>query len=249
MIKIAAMPLDIETIINQYPPNSIAFLILNTLEKSNTVYEYPSLDALNFELDLRSEIVKAAKDLHNSRMDFAVFRKTLCNDAYWNRAQDGGFVLKNSVKPSDAINDIFTNGQLYATECATAMVMIYYKAILMTMGEERFNRLFTEITLMNWHYLDPRIDVIGDMQRVTDYLPGDRRYFSNPDVDPKTPEWQGENTIDLSGNLYYGHGIGIHNAAEIIKALNGNRKTGATKSAYLMEAVGRPNFNSLFQLH
>lgn len=248
MIKIAAMPLDIETIINQYPPNSIAFLILNTLEKSSTVYEYPSLDALNFELDLRSEIVKAAKDLHNSRMDFAVFRKTLCNDAYWNRARDGGFVLKNSVKPSDAISDIFTNGQLYATECATAMVMIYYKAILMTMGEECFNRLFTAITLMNWHYLDPRIDEIGDMQRVTDYLPGDRRYFSNPEVDPKTPEWQGENTIDLAGNLYYGHGIGIHNAAEIIKALNGNRKTGATKSAYLMELVGKPDFSKLFRL-
>ena len=56
-----------------------------------------------------------------------------------------------------------------------------------------------------------------------DYLPGDCRYFNNPDVDPLTPEWQGENAIDLSGGMYYGHGIGIKTADKIIEILNHNR--------------------------
>ncbi|MEG0693308.1 MAG: protein-glutamine gamma-glutamyltransferase, partial [Oscillospiraceae bacterium] len=186
--------------------------------------------------------------LYKSQMDFAIFRKARCNELFWKLTKEGGFLLENNVKASQAITDIFNNGQLYATECATAMVIIYYKALLTVMGEEVFNKLFTQIHLMNWHYIDNRLDDIGYMQPVKDYLPGDRRYFANPDVDPQTPQWQGENTLDLSQKLYYGHGIGILEGPKIIEALNQNRKNNSTKTAYLMDTVGIPDFKSLYKL-
>ncbi|MFZ2537492.1 MAG: protein-glutamine gamma-glutamyltransferase [Oscillospiraceae bacterium] len=248
MIKAKQVPLDINTIINNYPKNGIELEMLTILDKSSSTYDYSSIEELNFELNLRREIVQSANDLYKSRMDFAVFRKTKCNEAFWERTEDGGFLLKSDVKPSDAITDIFKNGQLYATECATAMVIVYYKALLNVMGEATFNRLFKKIHLMNWHYIDNRLVEIGHMRKVNDYLPGDRRYFANPDVDPETPEWQGENALNLSEKLYYGHGIGIKEASAIIESLNSNRKKDATKIAYLMETAARPDFKALFKL-
>ena len=77
---------------------------------------------------------------------------------------------------------------------------------------------------------------------------GDRRYFDNPDVDPVTPEWQGENVIVLDNSLYYGHGIGIEDANDIIKSLNSNREHGSTQSAFLMDSASRPNFKKLYDI-
>lgn len=248
MILISNNPVDINTISNGYPTNSTEKAVIDILSASEEKYEYDSLDQLKFELNLRKEIVNAAKELNNSGMSFAVFRKSTCNPAFWDRTDEGGFVLKEGVKPSDAIRDIYKNGYQYATECATAMIIVYYKALLAVLPEETFNNTFTKIHLMNWHYIDNRLKEVGLMKKAKDYLPGDRRYFANPDVDPITPEWQGENTIDLGGGRYYGHGIGIHNADTIISALNQNRKEGAEKSAYLMDSAGRPNFKSLAKL-
>jgi ubiquitin len=77
---------------------------------------------------------------------------------------------------------------------------------------------------MNWHY-DRDLGVVYS-QGPGDFFPGDCRYFKNPDVNPETPQWQGENVIDLNDGKYYGHGIGIRTADEIINALNERRKEG-----------------------
>ena len=145
--------------------------------------------------------------------------------------------------------DIYVNGGQYATECATAILIVYYRALLEVFGTERFNVLFPHIYLMNWTRLDPLLREAGTPRMAVDQLPGDRGYFRNPDVDPETPEWQGENVIILPDDLYYGHGIGVTRAGGIIRGLNAHRREGSTQSAYLMEEVGRPDFKRLAGLY
>lgn len=240
----------------QTAPESISALanghtetkILADLAAANEKLDYDSKEQLQFELDLRARTVDAARELNQSGMDFAIFRKTRCNPEFWQRTPEGGFLLKRGANPGDAILDIFQNGRKYATECATAMVIVYYRALLTVWGSDRFNRIFSKIELMNWHHLDPLLRGIGLLKRYPFYLPGDRRYFTNPDVDPLTPEWQGENVIDLGENLYYGHGVGILGADAIIRALNQSRMEGADETAYLMDAAGRPDYHDLFRI-
>lgn len=246
MITIAGSPFQISEIIGGYSENSVERQLLEQMSKSAQTYRYDTVGQLKFELTLRAEIVDAARALNRSGLRFAVFHKSECNPEYWDRTGNGGFRLKSGAKPGDAIRDIFKNGRKYATECATAMVIVYYGALLEVFSEETFNRLFSSIYLMNWHELDPLLREVGTPRRAADILLGDRCYFNNPEVDPQTPELQGENVIVLPGGLYYGHGVGIVNADRIIRMLNDNRKEGATQSAYFMEdTAARPNFKRL----
>ena len=249
MIVIAGQPLDIDTLSAEYPSDSLEWELLRRMADSAGTYGYGSLPELTFELTLRREIVNAARSLARSRFSFAVFHKSRCNEAYWERTANGGFDLREGAVPSAAVTDIYTNGRRYATECATAILIVYYGALLETFGAERFNALFPHIYLMNWSRLDPLIREAGTPKKAADMLPGDRGYFRNSDVDPETPEWQGENVIILPGDLYYGHGIGVTRAGGIIRGLNAHRREGATESAYLMDEVGRLDFKKLAGLY
>jgi protein-glutamine gamma-glutamyltransferase len=245
MIRISGRPFDISEMIGEYPAGSIERQLLNTMSESSGTYQYDNLDQLKFELRLRKEIVNASAALNRSSFSFAVFRRSRCNPKYWDRTANGGFRLKDGVEPSAAIKDILVNGREYATECATAMMIVYYIALLNVFSEGLFNKTFPRIYLMNWHSLDPLLREAGTPVRVTDILIGDRGYFNNPDVAPETPELQGENVIVLPDELYYGHGIGITTAREIIQILNRNRRQGATRSAYFMDVAARPDFKKL----
>ncbi len=248
MIMIRNAPLD-RAFADEYSPKSVEKSVFDTLFSSDVTYSYDSAEQLRFELRMRREIVAAANALLASGIAFRNFRDSKCNTEFWTRTENGGFELKRGAKPSDAIRDIFRNGRKYGTECATAMVIVYYKALLEIFPEEAFNRMFPDIYLMNWHQIDPQLREIGIMHRETDFLPGDRRYFKNPDVDPLSTQWQGENVIDVGGGLYYGHGIGKYRPNVFIDALNRKRREGATRSAYLMESAGRPNFRRLADLY
>ena len=245
MITITGTSFDVSTMMDDYPRGSIERQLLEVMSQSAENYRFDSLSQLQFELRLRKEIVKAARELNDSRFSFAIFHKSRVNTEYWERTPNGGFRLKSGASPSDAIRDIFTNGVAYATECATAMIIIYYKALLSVYGDKLFNEVFPSIYLMNWHGIDPLLRSVGIPRKTKDVLLGDRKYFDNPDVNPKTPEWQGENVIVLPGDLYYGHGIGINTAEEMIRSLNGNRKKNATRSAFLLDSAGRPDFDQL----
>lgn len=246
MISISNTPFEISTLIGDYPPGSVESQLLEQMSSGAGSYRYDSLEQLKFELALRREIVGAAEALSRSGLRFAVFHKSKCNPDYWERTANGGFQLKSGANPSEAIRNIFTNGRKYATECATAMVIVYYGALLKVWPEETFNRLFPSIYLMNWHRLDPLLAEVGSPKKAADILLGDRCYFRNPQVDPKVPELQGENVIVLPKGLYYGHGVGIVTADQIIRMLNANRIEGATQSAYFMEnSAARPNFKKL----
>lgn len=249
MIIISNNLFKVEDYINEYKPNNIEREIITKMGLSKERYEYNSLEQLQFELTLRTNIVIASVNLNKSDMSFKVFRKSICNKEYWERTNEGGFLLKKGIKPSVAIKDIIINSSQYGTECATAMIIVYYQALLNTFPEKLFNELFTKIHLMNWHYIDDLLEDAGYLKMQSDYLPGDRRYIYNPDVNPKTPEWQGENIIDLSDDTYYGHGIGIGSVDDIVTELNEFRIEKSKTSAYLLNSAARLNFKNLANIY
>jgi protein-glutamine gamma-glutamyltransferase len=218
------------------------------VQKNNSLatYAYHSVEELQFELNLRSKIVEAARALLASKADFAAFKKSRCNWKYWIRTEKGGFLLRPNALSSAAIRDIYVSGGLYAFECATAMVIVLYKAMLDTIGEERFNELFTNLLLWDWNY-DSDLHLIT-VDRRAESFPGDILYFRNPDVSPDTPEWQGENVVKLGNNLYYGHGIGNKSEVQMISALNQHRRPNSRESAYLTDQTTYPDYRYLANL-
>lgn len=233
---VAAIPME--------TPDPLQQGIFDTLQKSAGEYRYASADELITELMVRKSIVNKALALAYSGFEFQVFRKSFANPAYWNRNMVGGFTLKSEVLPSDAISDIIQNGQLYGTECATAMMIVYYASMLDVLGAEKFNKLFSDIYLMNWEHIDRDL-FLREADDVADELPGDARYFMNPDVDPLHPEWQGENVFYLGDGKYYGHGVGILNADGVIRKLNNARKKDAQRSAYLLDGAKRQDYKMI----
>lgn len=248
MIKISNEIIEVDMLSNKYPLTDFEKEILNQLYASKYLHQYNSIDELFFELKYRLNIVKSSIDLNKSRMQFKKFRNSECNPKFWNRTDEGGFLLKDGIKASDAINDIFNNGSQYGTECSTAIVIIFYKGLLNIIPNDLFDHMFSNIYLMNWLYIDKDLDVTYYRQ-VKDYLPGDCRYFKNPDVDPLTPEWKGLNVIDMGNDKYYGHDAGIKSGEKIIKVLNKHRGEDATESAYLTDSVTIPDFKYIFDIY
>ena len=246
MIYFSGTEADTQSLLSKYPDGSAEYEALEKLLRSDERYVYGSEEELIFEISMRRYIIDASLALYRGRLAFRIFRKSFCNEAFWERAANGGFVLKRGAVPSEAIRDIFRNTRKYGTECATAIVMIYYKAVLDAYPENLFNTSFTTITLMNWQQMSELIGV-ATYRGLADYIPGDCRYFRNPDVNPLTPEWQGENAIDLGGGRYYGHGVGIGGSDRIIAILNENRADGSEVSAYLMDTATRPDFKRLYR--
>ncbi|MFC0271038.1 protein-glutamine gamma-glutamyltransferase [Metabacillus herbersteinensis] len=217
--------------------------IIQLMNRYQETYSYTNRSQFLFELKLRMESIQAAEDLYKSGVKFATFATSRCNEKLWTLTSQGGFVIRQGVSPSDAINDIFNNGQLYAFECATSIVIVYYKAVLESIDLNQFNRLYQGMILYDWHFDD---DLSIYTRRGNDYLPGDCLYFKNPDFNPKTPQWRGENAIYLGNNLFYGHGIGIKDAAGIIESLSKKRRPGATESPFLLSQVTRLDAKFLY---
>ncbi|MFD2114702.1 protein-glutamine gamma-glutamyltransferase [Paenibacillus yanchengensis] len=235
--------------VSQIDPRMLSDLewnIVRSKQASSNVYHYPSLDALLFELKMRTQIVEAAKAMYRSGVGFADFHNSRSNPQYWIRTQNGGFLLRPGVTPSAGIRDIYTQGYKYAFECAGAIIINLYKAVLETIGDRAFNYYFQNLYLRDWqHDSDLKLTYSYNNR---DVYPGDVLYFRNPDVNPATPEWQGENVILLDRNLYYGHGVGIGTSEDIIAALNRARRPGSRRSAYLDNLVVRPDFEAIRML-
>jgi protein-glutamine gamma-glutamyltransferase len=215
-------------------------------KSSSFVYRYDSLEVLMFELGVRTHIVESARSLSKSGVQFSDFQHSRCNGAFWDRNENGGFQLKKGVSSQDGIRDIFTNGRLYAFECATAVVIVLYKAVLESIDPRQFDVLFSDLLLFDWHY--NRNLRLKDRTHPEEAVAGDVLYFKNPDFDPSTPWWRGENVVKLERNLYYGHGIGIRTAEEIITGLNSTRKPGSAQSAFLAESFDQLDFSFLWRL-
>lgn len=224
---------------------SLGQSIVETLSSHQTVYRYPTFSSLQFEVRMRLAIIEAARALSQSGVSFAVFSRSRCNEAFWDLTPEGGFRLRTDVSPSSAIRNIFESGKDYAFECATAIIIIYYKAVLDMAGSSTFDSLFPKLYLYDGQY-DPKLAL--ETRRTNEFVPGDEVYFKNPDVSPSHPEWQGENAIDLGDGTYYGHGVGVGNQEFMIAKLNRQRFPGATRSAYLLDQATNPGYRSLEKL-
>jgi len=246
MIQFETGGADLQAILEQYQHESPEYEFIRKLTESSFIYRFSSAEELSFETKMRKHIIEASLALYRNRLAFRIFQESKCNEKYWIRRQDGGFVLRPDTAASEAVNDIFRNTRLYGTECATAIMIIYFKAVLDSYGPVLFDRTFKRITLMNWQETDDLLNV-ATYRSPPDYFPGDCLYVRNPDVDPLTPEWQGENIIDLGKGRYYGHGIGIGDLDYFIRVLNRNRIEGSDVSAYLVDSVTRPDFRALFR--
>lgn len=219
--------------------------LLQMKQNSPVTYTYANPEALKFELSTRTKIVQAAKGLQESGAAFADFERSRCNERYWNLTPQGGFQLRSGVLPSDAIEDIYLSGRQYAFECATAIVIVMYKAILDSIDRNTFNAYFQNLLLYTWYYDN---DLRFIQTRLPEAYPGDVLYFNNPDFSPETPGWRGENVILLGDGFYYGHGPGIRTAEGMLDILNRNRKPGSTTPAYLMDDVLYLDFEHIRQL-
>lgn len=235
MISVA----NAETPIDTASWSPVARAAYEQKENSPITYRYPTAEGLRFEMELRAAIVAAAEAMSRSGLRFANFDKAECNEEFWILTPAGGFQLRNGVAPADAIRDIFANGPLYATECATATVIVAYKGILDSIRPDDFNRLFAGLLLYDWHTQDHLLPA-REMAPEEKYI-GDLLYFKNPDFDPDTPQWRGENVVKMDEDLYYGHPFGIVSSQQIIDNLNRNRAPGSTTSAYLTDEVVFPN--------
>ncbi|MNO71140.1 Protein-glutamine gamma-glutamyltransferase [compost metagenome] len=219
--------------------------IYEQIKNSEVNYSYHSIQELRFELLLRVKIVAAAQALSQSGLRFATFANAECNEQYWNLTENGGFRIRSDTTPAAGIRDIFANGRKYATECATATLIVIYKGVLDSINEASFNRLYSDLLLYDWHP-DDHLPLIGKTGIHNSY-PGDLLYFKNPDFNPETPEWRGENVIKIDENLYYGHPFGMATAESIISSLNRNRRPGSFRSAYLTDDIITPNYAYLSQ--
>ncbi|WP_407271387.1 protein-glutamine gamma-glutamyltransferase [Radiobacillus sp. PE A8.2] len=226
---------------DNWSPGSVELMIVQEMNQSPVVYNFSSLNELSQEIQLRKQILISASKLHMSNAKFSVFAKSYCNSAYWERTTKGGFRLREGISPSAAIQDIYTNSDQYGFECATAMLIIFYHAILTLVGEELFNQLFENIYLYSWH---ADADLGLELIETEYFLPGDVVYFKNPDVSPQTPYWRGENAVVMGNGKFFGHGIGVLTADEMINSLNIRRRTGSNQSAFLTNTVTRPTMKA-----
>ncbi|GAF15373.1 glutamine gamma-glutamyltransferase [Bacillus sp. JCM 19045] len=236
MIEINGKPLDLSTL----PALSqVEQAIVQSLAATDVVYSYQNPKELSFELALRTNILQASVALLQSGARFESFQKSYCNPRFWYRMPNGAFQLRQGVRPSSAIDDIFYNGQLYGFECATAIIMIFYKAVRESIDQPSFDRLFQQLYLYSWEHDE---DLQLETREGTDFVIGDCVYFNNPDFAPENAVWRGENAIKLDDDLYYGHGTAIASSEQIIFHLNQQRRPGSTLSAYLLNQVTRLNF-------
>jgi protein-glutamine gamma-glutamyltransferase len=213
--------------------------IYQSIKDSQIMYHYFTQREMLFELRIRENIVKAAFQLNESKVNFSGFENSTFNKDYWEKTESG-YRLKKGIKPSDGIRDVFINSGQYIFECVTSIVIIYYKAVLESIQEHYFNYLFSHMIVWAHNY-DKDLGMYS-IKKV-DLFPGDVVYFYNPEYEK--PIWMGENCVYLGNELFFGHGIGVGTADEVIEALNSLRKTDATESAYLLPQVTRLDFRYL----
>jgi protein-glutamine gamma-glutamyltransferase len=204
------------------------------------------------DLVFRHNVVEAAFALAQSGATFSGSHRTdKVNKKLWTMGYGGRMQVRKFLpegkfgKPSEALNDIFKNGSQYAFECATAMMVIYHKAILDHVGADAFDQMFTEprnLAFFRWSIEDDDYSDIKKLKMKPMPLhPGSHYYFKNPDASAENSAFGGENVIYLGDGKYYAHGIHgadgtyIVTEQEITHTLAALRRRGATEKPYRVD--------------
>ena len=197
-----------------------------------------------------SAMVGACEDMDKAAHSFALIKDHTFNPDFWVARGNGAFALKPGVKPSDAVKDIFANPDKYKFECATALVIVHYKAMMDLIGPNDFDTVAKNLQMGPWVYeqtlsqnwqIAGNGDVDADPARKNSLRAGDYTYFRNWDVSDKGREagWQGENVISLGNGQYYGHPFGVASGEHIVSYLNQHRNEGSTRSASMLHLQAR----------
>lgn len=206
------------------------------------------------EITFRMNVIRAAKDLAASGAQFSgdqksdKVNKTLWTLGYGGRMQVRKFVddRGNLGSPAKAIRDIFQNGRQYGFECATAMMVIFHKAILDTIGDAAFDAFFTEpryLTFFRWSEKDDDYLALERVEQKDDKLvAGSHYYYKNPDASDANSAFSGENVIYLGERngerLFYAHGVigrdgnYLVTEGELLRSLSSLRRPGATQQPF-----------------
>lgn len=204
--------------------------------------------ALRNRVEIEAAIVDACYDMAAHPHDFEIIKKTRFSATYWDSKGNGLYKTKAGVRPSLAVRDICDHPKDYGFECATAMVIVYYKAMLSIMGDAQFDKVCANIQIGPWVYDDVLASVYditgdGDTPGNPTLIAGTYGYIRNWDVSKIAREggWQGENVIALGNGIYFGHPFGVETGENIIKYLNTQRIENAKRSASLTGSVGVVN--------
>jgi hypothetical protein len=155
-------------------------------------------------------------------------------------------VVAEGVKPSRAMQDLFKHGDKYTFECATAITIVHYKAMLDLLGPEDFDRICSDLKIGAWVNEDHlqkfrqttgSRDFEASKERRDSLHVGEWGYYKNWDVSEAgfAAGWQGENVIYLGDGKFFGHPFGITTEEQVLSSLNGQRKEGSTKSAGFLD--------------
>lgn len=232
--------------------------VLDILIASKQNYQRRS-NSLDFELTVRTNFVRAANELSESQLAFPSHAdegpliKGLKLKHWENKG--AGISLKKGSRPSQGIREIFEAARTEGVEaeCNTALHLVWYKGILESAGsDDQFDRLFDwrgtgeyEFDISGYDSTSP--GALLPRMPAADYLPGDYRFFENPQFNPKTPAWRGENVIQMPRG-FYGHPGGMKSKEEWITFLNSHRGEDAKLKAFLSDDAQRFDWDMLKRL-
>jgi len=229
---------------------------LDENDKVFTVDAAGKIDVQNVGAALRDRVrigaamVSACEQMDREAHSFALIKDHAFNADFWTPTGNGSFALKPGVKPSEAMADIAANPSKYKFECATALVIVHYKAMLELLGPKDFDTVCANLRMGPWVYestmatnwnIDGSGSTEADPTRQGLLRAGDYTYFKNWDVstEGKAAGWQGENVISLGEGKYYGHPFGIATGEHIVSYLNQHRNAGSTRTASMLHLQAR----------
>lgn len=226
-------------------------LTLSVEDPSGAKLTSDSLHVLNsFELILRRHICEAATNQFASGLQFnAPYTVANCSstNVFW-ETNGVGISIKAGANTADAIENIFSSGATFGADCYSALVIVWYKAVLDTFeecspanGRSKFASSFSSITISSTNSTYP--PNLGN-QTYSSYRFGDWRYIDNPDFALSTPQFKGFNVIQMTDGVqdwdeFYEHPYGVQSLFYHETTLAGHRISNPTEFPSLLLEANR----------